>query len=105
GTNQIVGGYNPLDWEGGPTYKNTQDSFIFIFNDYRNINTGIIGRVTDASRALVCNYQYGPIFGNGHDIIMNPDNTWHSNPNSYPNINIPGSFDIDDYEAFQVVKK
>ncbi|POG65116.1 hypothetical protein GLOIN_2v438827 [Rhizophagus irregularis DAOM 181602=DAOM 197198] len=53
GTNQIVGGYNPLDWEGNAIYKNTQDSFIFIFNDYRDINTGKIGRVIDASHALV----------------------------------------------------
>ncbi|CAB4431911.1 unnamed protein product [Rhizophagus irregularis] len=105
GTNQIVGGYNPLDWEGHATYKNTQDSFIFIFNDYRNINTGIIGRVTDASRALICNLEWGPIFGSSYDIAMHPNNEWSSTPISYPNLNIPRSFEIDDYEAFQVVKK
>ncbi|PKY22075.1 hypothetical protein RhiirB3_435881, partial [Rhizophagus irregularis] len=109
GTNQIVGGYNPLDWDGGPAYKNTQDSFIFIFDDYRDINnTGKIGRVTDASRAVGCNHQWGPIFGNGYDIAMHPDNQnnkWSSKPKSYPNLNIPESFEIDDYEAFQVVKK
>ncbi|POG65117.1 hypothetical protein GLOIN_2v1483342 [Rhizophagus irregularis DAOM 181602=DAOM 197198] len=109
GTNQIVGGYNPLDWEGNAIYKNTQDSFIFIFNDYRNINTGKIGRVTDASHALICNPYWGPVFGlNCCDMAMYPDNKnneWSSNPKSYPNLNIPGSFEIDDYEAFQVVKK
>ncbi|PKC52072.1 hypothetical protein RhiirA1_482318, partial [Rhizophagus irregularis] len=85
GTNQIVGGYNPLDWEGGGIIKDTQDSFIFNFTDFRDINTGKIGRVTSASYALICNHQWGPIFGNGHDLSMN--------------------FEIDDYEAFQVVRK
>ncbi|CAB4400151.1 unnamed protein product [Rhizophagus irregularis] len=108
GTNKIVGGYNPLDWEGSGIFKDTQDSFVYIFNDYRDINRGKIGRVTDASHALICNHQWGPIFGYNYDIAMYPDsqnNKWYSKPNSYPNINIPGSFEIDDYEAFQVVKK
>ncbi|CAB4431913.1 unnamed protein product [Rhizophagus irregularis] len=108
GTNKMVGGYNPLDWEGSGIFKDTQDSFIYIFNDYRDINRGKIGRVTDASHALICNNQWGPIFGYNYDIAMYPDsqnNKWYSKPNSYPNINIPVSFEIDDYEAFQVVKK
>ncbi|CAB4400149.1 unnamed protein product [Rhizophagus irregularis] len=108
GTNQIVGGYNPLDWEGGGIIKDTQDSFIFNFTDFRDINTGKIGRVTSASYALICNHQWGPIFGNGHDLSMYPDNQnnkWYSNPMTYPNLNIPRNFEIDDYEAYQVVKK
>ncbi|RGB40672.1 hypothetical protein C1646_753001 [Rhizophagus diaphanus] len=104
GTNQLVGGYNPLDWDGGPIFKNTRNSFIFIFNDYRNINTGKIGRVTDASHAVGCNPYWGPIFGNGNDIARHPDYGWRSKPKSFPNLNIPKSFEIDDYEAFQVVK-
>ncbi|PKB93218.1 hypothetical protein RhiirA5_441984, partial [Rhizophagus irregularis] len=105
GTNQIVGGYNPLDWEGSGIYKKTQDSFIFIFNDYRDINTGKIGRVTNASHALICNPLRGPIFGSNDIEMYYNDNKWGSNPNFYPNLNIPGSFEIDDYEAFQVVEK
>ncbi|CAB4431912.1 unnamed protein product [Rhizophagus irregularis] len=108
GTNQIVGGYNPLDWEGSGIIKDTQDSFIFNFTDFRDINTGKIGRVTSASYALICNHQWGPIFGNGHDLSMYPDNQnnkWYSNPMTYPNLNIPRNFEIDDCEAYQVVKK
>jgi hypothetical protein len=35
---------------------------------------------------------------------MQPDK-WTSGPYSYPNLNIPVTFEIDDYEAFQVVVK
>ncbi|GBB89319.1 hypothetical protein RclHR1_00160035 [Rhizophagus clarus] len=102
GTNQIIGGYNPLDWEGYAIYKITQDSFLFTFNDYRDINTGEIRRVIDANHALICNQQWGPHFS---DLSMNPHNVWTYNTNYYPELDIPNNFDIDDYEVFQVVKK
>ncbi|EXX71411.1 hypothetical protein GLOIN_2v1784502 [Rhizophagus irregularis DAOM 181602=DAOM 197198] len=105
-TNQIVGGYNPLDWEGSDICKNTQDSFIFIFDNHRDINTGRIGRVTDASHALVCSNRWGPIFGNGHDLSMNCVGKWVSRGSStYSYLGIPYDFANDDYEVFQVVKK
>ncbi|CAB4397973.1 unnamed protein product [Rhizophagus irregularis] len=101
-TNQIVGGYNPLDWEGSDICKNTQDSFIFIFDNYRDINTGRIGRVTDASHALVCSNRWGPIFGNGHDLSMNCVGKWVSRGSStYSYLGIPYDFANDDYEVFQ----
>ncbi|CAI2190097.1 3536_t:CDS:2, partial [Funneliformis geosporum] len=61
-SNQMVGGYNPLNW-GGNGVKGTSDSFIFSFDDYRDINTGEIGRVVNSECAVQCLSNYGPIFG------------------------------------------
>ncbi|GES81055.1 BTB/POZ domain-containing protein [Rhizophagus clarus] len=106
-TNQIVGGYNPLDWEGNKTY-NTTDSFIFSFDDYKNIDTGKLGTVTNAKYSIQCNGDWGPLFGyfsNGsNDLSMNGEGKWSSVSNSYSNINIPRNFEVDEYEVFQVVK-
>ncbi|RIA80317.1 hypothetical protein C1645_810495 [Glomus cerebriforme] len=107
GKNQIVGGYNPLDWVQPGTvgiYKNTQESFIFSFDDYKNINTCKIGRVINAAQAIIANKSWGPIFGSNYDLVMDTNNKWISNPFTYPDINIPRNFEIDDYEVFQIVK-
>ncbi|CAB4397458.1 unnamed protein product [Rhizophagus irregularis] len=108
GSNKVVGGYNPLDWNGNGD-KSTPDSFIFIFEDYNNICTGRIGRVMRKSHAVRCLIDYGPLFGSynrgSNDIMVTRDGKWSSVTNSYPNINIPRNFVIDDYEVFQVIKK
>ena len=127
-SNQIVGGYNPLDWNGNG-YKNTPDSFIFHFNDRKNINTGTISRVKYPQHAIQCRSNSGPIFGidvkasgnqlfkksasatSGGSLMMKPDGKWraisysNSNNSSYPDIGIPIEFETDDYEVFQVIKK
>ncbi|UZO17336.1 uncharacterized protein OCT59_008693 [Rhizophagus irregularis] len=67
-----------------------------------DINTGRIGRVTDASHALVCSNRWGPIFGNGHDLSMNCVGKWVSRGSStYSYLGIPYDFANDDYEVFQ----
>ncbi|GBC21489.1 BTB/POZ domain-containing protein [Rhizophagus irregularis DAOM 181602=DAOM 197198] len=108
GSNKVVGGYNPLDWNGNGD-KSTPDSFLFIFENYNNICTGRIGRVIRESHAVRCLTDYGPLFGSynrgSNDIMVTRDGKWSSVTNSYPNINIPRNFEIDDYEVFQVVKK
>ncbi|RIA97560.1 BTB/POZ domain-containing protein [Glomus cerebriforme] len=107
-SNQLVGGYNPLDWSGN-NFKTTSESFIFLFDDYKNINTGKIGRVIESHCAIRCIQKWGPLFGKinncSNDIMMTPNGEWSSYPNSYPNLNIPRNFKIDDYEVFQVIKK
>ncbi|GBB93014.1 hypothetical protein RclHR1_00210010 [Rhizophagus clarus] len=107
-SNKLVGGYNPLGWEGND-FKNTSDSFIFLFDDYKDINTGKIGRVIETQSAIRCIQKWGPLFGIinncSNDIMMTPNGEWSSYPNSYPDINIPRNFKIDDYEVFQILKK
>ncbi|CAI2182561.1 1223_t:CDS:2 [Funneliformis geosporum] len=60
GTNYIVGGYNPLDWNspGKGVYKTTSDSFIFFFDDYRDVKAGKLGRVLNAKALLHTNYDF-----------------------------------------------
>ncbi|EXX68595.1 BTB/POZ domain-containing protein [Rhizophagus irregularis DAOM 181602=DAOM 197198] len=109
-SDQIVGGYNPLDWSG-LSNNNTPDSFLFSFNDNRNNGSGIISRpIKNINNAVICDPNWGPVFGtwgNGsHDLCMQRDGRWSSYPNSYTDINIPKKyFDIVDYEVFQVKKR
>jgi len=106
-TNQLVGGYNPLDWNGFD-HKITTDSFIFFFDDYENLDTGKIGRVIDTESAVGCWPGWGPLFGlnldGSNDIMVTEDGEWSSVSNSYPDLKIPRYFEIDDYEVFQIVK-
>ncbi|GBC37676.2 BTB/POZ domain-containing protein [Rhizophagus irregularis DAOM 181602=DAOM 197198] len=108
-TNQIIGGYNPLDWSGQTIFRSTADSFIFSFKDYKNTDTGKIGRVIEKGYAIYCYNKYGPIFGKdnggGCDIMLYSSGEWSSCPGSYPDIGIPRNYEIENYEVFQVVNK
>ena len=42
----------------------------------------------------------------GIECYNNNNNNWYNSGNYYPNINIPtGDFTVEDYEAFQVIKR
>ncbi|CAG8587717.1 3331_t:CDS:2, partial [Dentiscutata heterogama] len=102
GSNQLVGGYNPLDWNGNCLYKTTADSFLFSL-DLNNLYSAKLGRVTSSSCAVCCKNNYGPTFGDGYDLhAPNNSNNWQCKVSSYPNIEIPKSFTISDYEVFQL---
>ncbi|RIA98262.1 hypothetical protein C1645_750435 [Glomus cerebriforme] len=107
---QIIGGYNPLNWSSSRSgqYSTTNDSFLFKF-DSSNLNSAKIGRVSSSytSNAIYDNVSYGPTFGGGHDLYSPGNTSWCSSNNGtyYVSINIPSSFTIDEYEVFQVVKK
>ncbi|KAF0501280.1 kelch-like protein 17 [Gigaspora margarita] len=103
-SNMLVGGYNPLDWYGNASWKNTTDSFIFSINDPNNLQSAKLGRVTNSSYAVYCHNGYGPTFGGGHDLYgPNGNTSWQRNTNSYPDIGTPNSFIISDYEVFRIV--
>ncbi|RGB42267.1 hypothetical protein C1646_662359 [Rhizophagus diaphanus] len=110
-TNQIIRGYNPLDWGGNYGYRSAPESFIFSFEDYKNTDTKKIGRVVEKEYAIYCYSNYGPTFGsndNGGSCdleLRSSSNRWRSCPNSYPDIGIPRNYEIENYEVFQVVKK
>ncbi|GBC05836.1 hypothetical protein RclHR1_06460007 [Rhizophagus clarus] len=106
GSTQLIGGYNPLDWEGND-WKKTEDSFIFNFTDIKNIHTAKLGYVNQKFYAVYCGNEYGPKMGY---LNSYSSNNWTNNNNInrnnvYPNIGIPEKFMVENYEVFQIVKK
>jgi len=100
---QLIGGYNPLDWDGNSGWKNTADSFIFNFTDGKNISTAKLGYVDNTTCAVYCRISYGPRMG---DLYKDNSGWYCSNSrNYYPNIDIPANFIVEEYEVFQVIKK
>ncbi|GBC52559.2 hypothetical protein GLOIN_2v1763573 [Rhizophagus irregularis DAOM 181602=DAOM 197198] len=69
GTEEIIGGYNPLKWESPNrgTWSKTKESFIFSFKD-KNIKDAIISNVKYEEYAILYNSTVGPYFGS--DIII-----------------------------------
>ncbi|POG71261.1 hypothetical protein GLOIN_2v1876131 [Rhizophagus irregularis DAOM 181602=DAOM 197198] len=105
GSTQLIGGYNPLDWNGNYGWKNTRDSFLFNFTDGKNISGAKFGYVKEPSKAIFCGedqvMQMGFFYCNGNNKWVNND----VNSNYYPDISIPRSFTVESYEVFQVTKK
>ncbi|CAG8670212.1 12378_t:CDS:2 [Dentiscutata heterogama] len=70
-SNMLVGGYNPLDWNGNGIYKETTDSFIFSFSDPNNPQSAKLGRVNNYRKyAVYCYIRHGPTFGSSHDFML-----------------------------------
>ncbi|EXX62003.1 uncharacterized protein OCT59_000308 [Rhizophagus irregularis] len=66
GSNEILGGYNPIGWDFDSDYGITKDSFIFSF-DNENIENYILSRVKNEKEAISRIVRYngtGPSFGN-----------------------------------------
>ncbi|CAG8692366.1 20984_t:CDS:2 [Cetraspora pellucida] len=103
GSKMLIGGYNPLDWNGNNIWKQTTDSFLFSLSDLNNPKSAKLGRVINKTYAIYCGNDYGPTFGGIN--LFDPNNRGNrEHYDSYPNIGIPTSFEISDYEVFQVVK-
>ncbi|GES93554.1 hypothetical protein GLOIN_2v1877169 [Rhizophagus clarus] len=67
GTEEILGGYNPVKWKTTGYWGKTKDSFIFSFKN-KNIKDAILSKVIDANHALDYSTSCGPKFGS--DLIM-----------------------------------
>ncbi|CAB4389232.1 unnamed protein product [Rhizophagus irregularis] len=110
GSTQIIGGYNPLDWNGNDVWKTTSGSFLFNFADGKNISTANLGYVKDPESAVYCSNNSGPQMGN---FLCWGNNNWENYDiaaDYYPNIGIPYTsnapcFKVENYEVFQVIKK
>ncbi|PKK67914.1 hypothetical protein RhiirC2_782917 [Rhizophagus irregularis] len=63
GSTQLIGGYNPLDWNGNYIWKTTRDSFLFNFTDGENISTAKLGYVKNPGEAIYCSNNCGPQIG------------------------------------------
>ncbi|RIA87276.1 hypothetical protein C1645_827985 [Glomus cerebriforme] len=63
GSEQIIGGYNPFEWEPSGRNKSTTNSFIFSFTDRNNTQTAKVS-YSNGSFSVCCHSTSGPIFGN-----------------------------------------
>ncbi|GBC21661.2 hypothetical protein GLOIN_2v1835332 [Rhizophagus irregularis DAOM 181602=DAOM 197198] len=82
---QIVGGYNPLEWD----------------------SNNCIAYSKEDQYSIRCYRHCGPFFGYG-DLYTNYafSYVWQTEfRRSYPTLNLPDRMNVDDYEVFQVIKK
>ncbi len=105
---QIIGGYNPLQWDSSNSNKSTKDSFIFSFTDKNNLQSANVVYSKGDQYSVQCLSHCGPVFSYS-DLYVRYDNdpdVWRSTVlSSYPTLNLPNSINVDDYEVFQVIKK
>ncbi|EXX57371.1 hypothetical protein GLOIN_2v1557202 [Rhizophagus irregularis DAOM 181602=DAOM 197198] len=101
---QLIGGYNPLDWNGNCGSKSTDDSFLFNFTDITNITTARLGYVSTSIGAVYCKNNQGPSMGN---LYCSNSNNWiyGVNGDCYPQLGISANITVEDVEVFQVIKR
>ncbi|UZO04939.1 uncharacterized protein OCT59_025301 [Rhizophagus irregularis] len=111
GTEEIIGGYNPVIWESSVIWGETKDSFIFSFKNKNNIKDAILSYIKISGHAIANHPEVGPKFG--HDIIIGAQNAFTDYDvaqckKHYYEKKIrdsEGEFIIEDYEVFQIIKK
>ncbi|RGB33218.1 hypothetical protein C1646_705019 [Rhizophagus diaphanus] len=105
GSEQIIGGYNPFNWDSRSGYKLTYDSFIFSFTDRRDTKTASVGYSGGIS-SVGCYSTNGPIFG-GYFYCRSDGSIWTAYSTNYFNLSgFPNkSIIAEDYEVFQVIKQ
>ncbi|CAB4429978.1 unnamed protein product [Rhizophagus irregularis] len=112
GTDEILGGYNPIIWETNKFRGETKDSFIFSFK-YKNglFKDEILSNVKEINRALSRSQHRGPSFGDS-DLILYGSNQTRDYDKIYCKQgdyekrirDTEDKFLIDDYEVFQIIK-
>ncbi|GES83734.1 carbohydrate-binding module family 13 protein [Rhizophagus clarus] len=112
-SDEILGGYNPIIWESREycpfterEYSETNDSFIFSFNNEKDINNHILSRVKNEKYAIDNDFDCGPSFGQG-DLMLCGDsfNDCVSVISSYETqISEIEDFSIEEYEVFHIIQ-
>ncbi|RHZ81792.1 hypothetical protein Glove_117g318 [Diversispora epigaea] len=107
GTDEIVGGYNPIGWNSNfmNRHLETNDSFIFSL-ELKRIKNHILSRVKKASEGIYNDPDYGPNFGS--DFYMVEDKSFNTRKiQGYEKLirKTTGKFLIKDYEVFQITKR
>ena len=101
-SNKIIGGYNPEKWSGSGNFLTSRNSFIFSFGRILNSSTTILSRIKNTSSAISDSNTKCHGFGCGDLCIFL--NTCQLSDYSVK-IHDSETFEIDDCEVFQVVKK
>ncbi|CAG8700504.1 4609_t:CDS:1, partial [Dentiscutata heterogama] len=99
----LIGSYNPLDWEGENVWKKTSDSFLFQKNhhNYKKVNI----KPGSEEMAISCRTEYGLTFGSTNLCIQNGLNFCMVINSHYENLNMSGRFQIASYEILRVIKQ
>jgi hypothetical protein len=103
-SNEILGGYNPINWKSDIGFSTTEDSFIFSFKNKNDIENYILSRVTDKGYAAYNSPNCGPSFGLS-DLELNASNRGSTSCLRYEKpIRKKGDFFVEEYEIFQFMK-
>jgi hypothetical protein len=109
GSNQIIGGYNPLNWNGKNEWKRTTESFIFNINNKNDITNEILFSYVnnnDYNHAIWCNSSYLPTFGYCFSIHFTlSGDIIGTDSRTYNDISIVEGSKFDELEVFQIVHK
>ncbi|GES83238.1 carbohydrate-binding module family 13 protein [Rhizophagus clarus] len=106
GSNEILGGYNPIGWTSECKWSITKDSFVFSFNNGR-IEDYILSRVMNQNYAISNGCYYGPSFGDGDLTIVEFDgdcNSYSKKGSYEKSIRKTGKyFAVEECEVFQII--
>ncbi|CAJ0840132.1 8423_t:CDS:2 [Entrophospora sp. SA101] len=109
---EILGGYNPLNWETDDNGKFNQTKKSFIFSlGHNELNNTIFSKVVETQSAILQYNKYGPCFGS--DLILTEyyneyERNWEGRciKGKYENKISPNYiFFANEYEVFQVIRK
>ncbi|GES85051.1 BTB/POZ domain-containing protein [Rhizophagus clarus] len=90
-SNQVVGGYNPLQWKSRDVWKSTQDSFIFSFVNKNDLKSAKVGYSNGDKFSIGDFMNYGPLFGSQYNLGYTNDKWYGRRSNSYPDVGILNS--------------
>ncbi|RIB09359.1 hypothetical protein C2G38_2044377 [Gigaspora rosea] len=108
GTNEILGGYNPLVWTSNNSIKwsITTNSFIFLLKT-QNLPNSILSRIIQPNNVIGCSRYHGPVFG-GSFYMKNDNKLWYycHDDIRYEKRLRSDAYNllIDEFEVFQVLK-
>ncbi|GBC43398.1 uncharacterized protein OCT59_028219 [Rhizophagus irregularis] len=111
-TNEIIGGYSPVVWSSKEGYWNTEDSFLFTLGNRGMIEDNKLCRVSRHRSCYAIRFsgkEYGPCFGD-KDLSMkgkfDQEGSCSCQKDDYiDKVTDAGSFKIDEYEVFRIIKK
>jgi hypothetical protein len=109
GTEEIIGGYNPIVWKSTGTWGKTSDSFIFSFKN-NDVRDSIITNIQNIDNAVVYSPRFGPQFGRDIFIYSSTEsvdyNTTGYKKHFYEKKirDAEEKFFIEDYEVFQIIR-
>ena len=105
-SDQLVGGSNPLNWNGYGIYKSTTESFIFNISNRNDVKLVMLLIIIVIMQFIVVLFFY---FGFDSDIYFYSNNNYTGGigtaSSTYNNINIMYGSKFDELEVFQIIDK